>query len=73
MEVSFTDRFFPSVYDLAPEEVKQVVKAVSCAANGGKTLTIVCSAAGQISDEIRFGFCVQIVECDRLHGVEPSG
>jgi superfamily I DNA/RNA helicase len=29
MEVSFTDRFFPSVYDLAPEEVKQVVKAVN--------------------------------------------
>jgi superfamily I DNA/RNA helicase len=29
MGVSFTDRFWPSVYNLAPGEVKQVVKAVN--------------------------------------------
>lgn len=28
-EISFTDRFWPSVHDLAPNETKQVVKAVT--------------------------------------------
>jgi mRNA-degrading endonuclease YafQ of YafQ-DinJ toxin-antitoxin module len=29
LEISFTDRFWPSVYDLAAKEAKQVVKAVT--------------------------------------------
>ena len=33
---------------------EQAVKAVSCSANGGKSLTINCSAAGHIADEIRW-------------------